>query len=69
MREGLRLVEQQEAAEKAKLKALRAAAQLGIDDMEAGRFRRFNSSEELQRYLRGLADEVLGRKRRSRPKR
>jgi len=60
LREGLRLVEERAAEEKAKLKALRAAVQVGIDDMEAGRYRTFKSPEELRRHLRALADEAIG---------
>lgn len=59
LREGLRLVEARAAEEKAKLKALREAAQVGIDDIEAGRYRDFRTSEELRRYLRSVADEAI----------
>lgn len=39
LRDGLRLVEQREAEEAAKLQALREAANVGWRDIEAGRYR------------------------------
>lgn len=63
MREGLRLVEQQEAENAAKLKALREAVQLGIDDIEAGRAMVFETGEELEEYLRKVTLAALDCKR------
>ena len=59
LREGLRLVETQEAEAKARLRALREAAQVGIEDMDAGRFRSFDSPQALSRYLETIADEAI----------
>jgi antitoxin ParD1/3/4 len=59
LRDGLRLIEVRAAEEKAKLKALREAAQVGIDDMEAGRYRSFETSEALRRHLRSVADDAI----------
>jgi antitoxin ParD1/3/4 len=39
LREGLRLVEERDAREAAKLKALQEAANIGFADLDAGRFR------------------------------
>lgn len=39
LREGLRLIEQREREDEFKLEALRKAAQLGLADLAAGRFR------------------------------
>ena len=39
VREGLRLLQQRDDTHEAKLNALRAEIQKGIDDLEAGRFR------------------------------
>lgn len=39
VREGLRLLQQRDEMREAKLSALRAEIQKGIDDLEAGRFR------------------------------
>ena len=63
LRQGLRLIEEHDRAEKAKLKALREAAQVGIDDIEAGRFRDFDSFDDLDRYLKSIAIDVIRGKR------
>lgn len=55
LRDGLRMVEGQEAEDRARLKALREAARTGIEDLEAGRFRTFDKPEALGAYLAGLA--------------
>jgi antitoxin ParD1/3/4 len=47
----------------ARLKALRDAARIGIADVEAGRYRTFDSPVDLKRYLDALRDSVLSRKR------
>jgi antitoxin ParD1/3/4 len=38
LREGLRLIESRDAEERARLKALREAARIGMADADAGRF-------------------------------
>jgi antitoxin ParD1/3/4 len=63
LREGLRLVEDQETEAKARIKALRDAARIGIADIEAGRYRTFDLPAELDRHLATLRDGVLSRKR------
>jgi antitoxin ParD1/3/4 len=63
LREGLRLVEDQEAHGKARIKALREAARIGIADVEAGRYRTFRAHSELDQHLDKLRDETLTRKR------
>jgi antitoxin ParD1/3/4 len=62
LREGLRLVEDKETESKARIKALRDAARVGIADIEAGRYRTFDSPEELDHHLAALRDEVLSPK-------
>jgi len=59
LREGLRLVEDQEADVKARIKALKDAARMGIADIEAGRYRTFDSPTELNQHLNNLSDSVL----------
>jgi len=59
LREGLRLVEQREAEDKARVKSLRDAARLGMGDIDAGRFHDFDSSTELQAHLEALARQTL----------
>ncbi len=46
VREGLRLLEQRQAEDAAKLEALRAAVQLGLDDLKAGRVTRIAPGDE-----------------------
>lgn len=57
LREGLRLVEQQEKEDIARLEALRQAVVAGISDMESGRFSEFNDRSALRAHLAGLAHE------------
>ena len=45
LREGLRLVEERDARENAKLKALRKAARIGFNDLAEGRAQRIADSE------------------------
>lgn len=59
LREGLRLVEARRAEEEAKLKALREAIQVGIDDIEAGRYYTFETEAELRRTLNEWTDEAI----------
>lgn len=63
LREGLRLIESREAEEKIRLKALREAARVGVDDLEAGHFRTFQSSASLHRHLVSIADTALTAKK------
>ena len=59
MREGLRLVERREAEEAARLEAMREAANAGIADIAAGRFRTFDSATTLAEHLSVLSERVL----------
>ena len=62
LREGVRLVECQEAEHEARLRALREAAAAGIADIDAGDFRSFEALEPLRNHLRGFpAEAVAGR--------
>ena len=58
LREGIRLVEQQEAEHAARLRALREAA-AGIADIDAGDYRSFEALEPLRDHLDGLAGEAV----------
>ena len=57
MREGLRLLEQRVAEDTAKLEALRQATQIGLMDIEHGRFTELNEGN-LEHYLEGLSLEA-----------
>ena len=63
LRDGLRMIETRDAQDKAKLKALRDAAKLGIADIAAGRFSSFESTAALERHLAQLTDEAIAGKR------
>lgn len=60
LRAGLRELERQDGEYEAKLAALRAAVQLGIDDIEAGRYVTLRGANEIHTHFRRLTDEVLG---------
>ena len=62
LREGLRLIESREAEDKVRLKALRDAARIGIADIDAGRFRSFESTAALKRHLANVTDEAIAGK-------
>jgi antitoxin ParD1/3/4 len=59
LNEALALVEAKQARHVAKIKALMDAAQVGIDDIEAGRFEVFNTPEELQARILEIWDEAI----------
>jgi antitoxin ParD1/3/4 len=59
LREGLRLVENRDAEDRARLDALRAAARIGVADVVAGRFRSFETPAALERHLTAVADEAI----------
>lgn len=60
LREGLRLVERRASEDAVRLAALRDAAKMGIADIDAGNFRRFDTSDMLAQHLAKLAAEVIG---------
>lgn len=53
VREGLRLLEQRQSEEALKLEALRAAVQVGLDDVRRGRVVRVEAGKEFE-FLAGL---------------
>jgi antitoxin ParD1/3/4 len=61
LRDGLRLVEQREGEDAAKLEALREAARVGIAALDRGEFKEFNDIEELETYLNDLSEKVISR--------
>ncbi len=58
VREGLRLLEQREQEDKAKLEWLRAAAKEGFDQLDRGEYVTLNSDEELDAFLVQIHKEV-----------
>lgn len=61
LRDGLRLVQQREAEDKARVAALRQAAKAGMEDFVAGRYRSFADGEALRSHLVAQAEKVLNR--------
>jgi antitoxin ParD1/3/4 len=61
LRDGLRLVEQREAEDAAKLEVLREAARAGTAALDRGEFKEFNDIEELETYLNDLSEKVISR--------
>ena len=60
LRDGLRLIETRDAQDEARLKALREAAKVGMEDVAAEQFRSFESAAALERHLTRLSDEAIG---------
>lgn len=58
VREGLRLLEQREQEDKAKLEWLRAAAKEGFDAADRGDYVTLKSEEELDAFLDRIHEEV-----------
>ena len=63
LREGLRIIESREMEEKARLKALREAARIGVADIDAGRYRTFDEPTSLGSHLATIVDETLTKAR------
>ena len=58
VREGLRLLEQREQEDKAKLEWLRAAAKEGFDAIDRGEGIEFQSMDDLDAYIHQIGEEV-----------
>ncbi|MBM3344098.1 MAG: type II toxin-antitoxin system ParD family antitoxin [Betaproteobacteria bacterium] len=63
LRDGLRLIENRDAEDKLRLKALREAVRVGAADIAAGRFRSFESTNSLKHHLASMADDAITGKR------
>lgn len=58
VREGLRLLEQREREDAAKVEWLRSAVKEGFDAIERGEYTTLNSDAELRTFMRGIQQEV-----------
>jgi antitoxin ParD1/3/4 len=58
VREGLRLLEQREQEDKARLKWLRAAAKEGFDQLDRGDGIEFESMDDLDAYIDQIGEEA-----------
>jgi len=45
-----------------KLRALRAAARIGLSALDRGKFKEFRSIEDLQAYLNDLSDKIVSKR-------
>ncbi|MCC6393247.1 MAG: type II toxin-antitoxin system ParD family antitoxin [Bryobacterales bacterium] len=61
VREGLRLLEQHEREEAARIEWLRGAVNQGIAEIERGEGLAFESMDELESYVHGLGEEISSR--------
>lgn len=59
LREGLRLMEHRELEDAARLTLLSQAAQVGMADIDAGRYTSFSSAQALGSHLRALTTKTL----------
>ena len=59
MREGLRLLEERDRDFEARIAALKAQVQVGLDDIEAGRFLEFKGREALATYLEDITETAI----------
>jgi antitoxin ParD1/3/4 len=59
LRDGLRLVEQRDAEDAAKLEVLRQAARVGATALDQGEFKEFENIDDLQTYLNDLSERVI----------
>ena len=55
------MLTQCEAEDVSKLKALRDAARVGVEALDRGEFKEFESIKDLQAYLNDLAEKVISR--------
>ncbi|MBI3371606.1 MAG: type II toxin-antitoxin system ParD family antitoxin [Betaproteobacteria bacterium] len=62
LREGLRLIEDREAEDGARLQALREAARIGMADVDRGRYGSFESPAALSRHLTAIANKAIAGK-------
>jgi antitoxin ParD1/3/4 len=65
LRDGLRLIEQREAEDAARLEALRNAAEQGMASIEAGEAFEFASVDALIAHLDARAAKVIGKSKRA----
>jgi antitoxin ParD1/3/4 len=58
VREGLRLLEQREEEDRAKLEWLRSAVQEGVDDIKRGDYTELRSREDIERFMNQVHEEA-----------
>lgn len=63
VRDGLRLLKEQEALKKMRVEELRAEIMLGIEDLKTGNSMSFTSEEEIFQEIKNRGQERLDKKR------
>lgn len=58
LRDGLRLIQQREQEQAARLQALREAVAVGVDDIEAGRYTAFSDACSLRAHIAAIGKQV-----------
>jgi antitoxin ParD1/3/4 len=61
VREGLRLLEQRDQEDQAKLAWLRSAAKEGFDEIERGEYVKLRSDQEIDDFIHQIGEEVSTR--------
>jgi antitoxin ParD1/3/4 len=59
LRAGLRLIEQEDAKEAAKLAALREAARIGFEAIDRGEYHEFNDAEEYGKFVDAIVEDEI----------
>jgi antitoxin ParD1/3/4 len=59
LRDGLRLLEQRDAQDAAKLRLLRDAARSGFAALDRGEFKEFETISDLQAYLNAASEKII----------
>lgn len=58
LRDGLRLIQQREQEQAARLQALREAVAVGVEEIEAGRYTAFNDAGSLRAHIAAIGKQV-----------
>lgn len=58
-RKGLGLLEQRQVQDATRLQALRTAVKVGLDDIQAGRFKAFDDKDPLRKHFQLLTSKVI----------
>lgn len=59
LRDGLRLIQQREQEQSARLQALREAVAIGVADIEAGRYTSLESAASLRSHMASLTRQAI----------
>lgn len=63
LREGIRLIEERDKEQAAKLEALRATLGEGIEELDRGEYKEFTTTKSLAAFLDKLTDDAIAKKK------